>query len=518
MTAIPLPPVAGLAEPTAAIDVLVDELVLRSLEPAIAAFDSLLGGGTQRTALGGDPDGYDGLSRDGEIDRLLPSDWLLIGEEPDEFIRRFEWRELSYLHRRTIAPRAAPTSLVLFDTGPMQVGRPRVAQLALLLALTRRASAAGVPLRWGTLQSDRREHLYGPPSLLRFVRSRTNEPPDLAPIDALVDDALVVSPSRVASSHRLVLHEDGDALVATLIDQLRSASRSLRIPLPDDQLAIRALRDPGARSPEPTQTSGEDRAASNLVFDAAGNKLLARSPDGHTVLVIPAPNSVNAPPSRVRRHQTLASLPPVTAAGRIGRGSVSVTVRPGSVYVQCRGVRRDWLPQGTVPLQGALPADFDADAADLGILWATDRQLYAVAGDFLVAGATDGFRVLADRDARAKRFNRAGQAVVRPTASGWVLLHGPREEPAAVRSDDVILGAANHPQFGPAALVLSGDRRSIELVGWDDRRHFVARSPYEAVDGIGHHVRSLVAVRTVTGGVVLWDWMDGRRLFEWMPV
>src|SRR5438270_1799545 len=50
------------------------------------------------------------------------------------------------------APAAGSGALALFDTGPGQLGAPRVAQIAILLALARRAGTAGARFAWGTLQ------------------------------------------------------------------------------------------------------------------------------------------------------------------------------------------------------------------------------------------------------------------------------------------------------------------------------------------------------------------------------
>ncbi len=47
---------------------------------------------------------------------------------------------------------AGSGSLALFDAGPGQLGGPRVAQLAILLVLARRAAMAGARFAWGTLQ------------------------------------------------------------------------------------------------------------------------------------------------------------------------------------------------------------------------------------------------------------------------------------------------------------------------------------------------------------------------------
>ncbi len=50
------------------------------------------------------------------------------------------------------SPAAGAASLALFDAGPGQLGGPRIAQIAALLALARRAETAGVRFAWGILQ------------------------------------------------------------------------------------------------------------------------------------------------------------------------------------------------------------------------------------------------------------------------------------------------------------------------------------------------------------------------------
>ncbi len=49
-------------------------------------------------------------------------------------------------------PAAGAASLAVFDAGPGQLGGPRIAQIAVLLALARRAEAAGARFAWGVLQ------------------------------------------------------------------------------------------------------------------------------------------------------------------------------------------------------------------------------------------------------------------------------------------------------------------------------------------------------------------------------
>ena len=101
---------------------------------------------------GGEPDGFDGLTRRGAYDRLLLSEWLLADEMPEEFARRAVMSEHAFLQVARQDPAGARVSFVLFDAGPNQLGAPRIAHLAALIVLARRAEAAGASLIWGVLQ------------------------------------------------------------------------------------------------------------------------------------------------------------------------------------------------------------------------------------------------------------------------------------------------------------------------------------------------------------------------------
>lgn len=87
----------------------------------------------------GDPDGFDGLSNRGSYDRLLASEWLLSEELPDEFLRRAAEGEHVFLKIGRREPVRSRLSVVLFDVGPNQLGSPRIAHLAALIVMARRA-------------------------------------------------------------------------------------------------------------------------------------------------------------------------------------------------------------------------------------------------------------------------------------------------------------------------------------------------------------------------------------------
>src|SRR4051812_30589874 len=101
---------------------------------------------------GGEPDGFDGISRRGTYDRLLLSEWLLADEIPDEFARRAVMSEHAFLQTARQEPAGARVCTVLFDAGPNQLGAPRIAHLAALIVLARRVEGAGAAFEWGILQ------------------------------------------------------------------------------------------------------------------------------------------------------------------------------------------------------------------------------------------------------------------------------------------------------------------------------------------------------------------------------
>jgi hypothetical protein len=107
----------------------------------------------------GDPDGFDGLARRGSYERLLVSEWAIAIDLPDEFLRRAVMGEHVFLAPAFVEPRGARTSVALLDCGPLQLGAPRLVQLAALVVLAQRATDAGSAFRFGVLQ-DASCHLH----------------------------------------------------------------------------------------------------------------------------------------------------------------------------------------------------------------------------------------------------------------------------------------------------------------------------------------------------------------------
>ena len=126
----------------------------RALAPWVGRLAVAIGPWSDARGRGdGEPDGVGALSRRGSYERLLASEWLLADELPDEFLRRAASSEHLFLATVRRAPSGSRRCVALFDAGPSQLGAPRIAHLALLIVLARRARDAGARFSWGVLQS-----------------------------------------------------------------------------------------------------------------------------------------------------------------------------------------------------------------------------------------------------------------------------------------------------------------------------------------------------------------------------
>lgn len=102
----------------------------------------------------GEFNGYDGIEMRGEIERLMPSEWLWKDLIPEEFLRRFAEQELFYHKPSFESPTDERTHLVAIDCGPGMLGRPRLIALAALLCLGAIARRQGAKLLWAAPQAD----------------------------------------------------------------------------------------------------------------------------------------------------------------------------------------------------------------------------------------------------------------------------------------------------------------------------------------------------------------------------
>ncbi len=275
-----------------------------------------------------EPDGYDGLSTRGIHERLVPTEWLLATELPDEFLRRAAMNEQVYFRLRPIEHRASLCSVVLFDAGPDQHGAPRALHVALLILFARRAALANAQFSWGILQDDDlclrpevdagaiRALLDGRSlrSIDKDTRLRWNARLGSAAED---DDLWVVGGSEAHllphRAHRILIEEPldmGPRRLELEIQRRRLRHRlTLELPSPGD--CARVLRGPQERIN--TNTGGlatlprHAHPHDSIVFSDDGRRIAIRLMDG-SVADVMLPAHTKGPGATIRLYE-----PPVGA-------------------------------------------------------------------------------------------------------------------------------------------------------------------------------------------------------------
>lgn len=309
---------------------------------------------------GDDPDGYDGLERRGDYQRLLATEWPLAEELPEEFLRRAAMGEHAFLRRVFRQPSGARQCVALFDTGPDQLGAPRIAQLAVLIVLARRARLAGARFLWGSLQEppEQVRDDSSPTDLLHLLQARTSTPatsealerwmlrlgPDRAP-DGLW---LVGGPRLAKSATAVATVASRVALVDVLDARTRTVGLSLHRPgsspvavellLPPPAECVRLLRDPFRTSVAEAELDAHEAmraGGSGLLFAAEGQRLLVKTGPSQLV-AFAVPNSPRASGSSLTAHRQ-ASDSEIIAAGWHHRQLVVVSVQGVRVMLERRG-------------------------------------------------------------------------------------------------------------------------------------------------------------------------------------
>ncbi|HVK55987.1 MAG TPA: hypothetical protein VM532_13285, partial [Burkholderiales bacterium] len=128
------------------------------LTPAIGnlllRLNPLVGQYRTETSMGiHEPDGISDLRRRGSYERLLISEWAVADAAPDEFFRRAATGEHLFLAVGEKVRKAERRTIALFDVGPLQLGAPRLAHIALWILLARRAAEMNARFAWGVTQA-----------------------------------------------------------------------------------------------------------------------------------------------------------------------------------------------------------------------------------------------------------------------------------------------------------------------------------------------------------------------------
>lgn len=234
-----------------------------SLGPTIKCLELVLG--PSRVALAAEsddePEGYDGIARKGTYERLVLSEWLLADEYPDEFLRRSSVGEHAFLELSRRSPAGKKKTTLLFDCGPNQLGSPRIAHLAILIVLARRAEINGMDVEWGVLQDAGNTLVKGVSrtSIEKLLSSGTVHEVTSKDIDRWFElvadqDVVIVGGARLSRMTRkrkatLLTIEDilepGERALAASYSASQGNRRSqFNLPLPPESDCTKLLHDP----------------------------------------------------------------------------------------------------------------------------------------------------------------------------------------------------------------------------------------------------------------------------------
>ena len=244
----------------------------------------------------GEPEGFDGICNRGDFGHLLASEWLFADVFPREFLRRAADREQLFLRREFRQPKGNRLSFILFDSGPDQLGNPRLVQLALLLVFARRAADGGVPFAWGSLQDPEcrlmeRVDVEGIQAFLTartvdFVSEQAEERWGRRLQNLQLADYWVVGlPEKMTwkgDAARIFIGDVEEPEECKVGVRVRGpfGLRKRCLMLPAGPVASRLLRDPFKPEPKRSQSSvtQEDGSLSQprVVTDDAGNKVFVQ--------------------------------------------------------------------------------------------------------------------------------------------------------------------------------------------------------------------------------------------------
>ncbi|MFJ5122546.1 hypothetical protein [Kitasatospora sp. NPDC088548] len=547
----PLP--AALAPWAAGLSALTPELAT-ALGPLLRRLDALAGEREPATDDHGTPDGHGGLARSGRPDQLLPSEWLLADEYPDEFLRRLVDGELLHLAPEFRTPAGRGRIVVLADTGPAQAGAGRLVQLAALLVLHRRAAARGTELLVGIL-GDRPGHwLDGDLAELLphwlDARRRTDPTPEdvrraCGTLDA-ADQAWVLTSPRLADrlpSRRRVLASEEARWTAAGAGSVtvRLGEARAELPLPATDIAVRALRGAEFRRSAPTAAAlpAGPTGGAHPVFTTAARTLLARGANAATLLAVNLPSGApeRVTPVRTRRHELNG---PVVAAGRLGRRLVALSVQGDRLvpYISGRPLGEpgqytaDRVALGlhqalldtllTGPVLPLLRAG-DGLALPLDGRWWRIAPDGSVHDDGPVAPSAVGARYHRSRDPRAfdhplpPGAQDAPHLVHGGTAVAWSAdgkaweVRTPAGDRSLItfREDAEVIGLVRHDDGRPALITCSRSARVVRSVRADAVRTF-SRFSGGVTPATVHPGLSLIAAEPHPGRIVVGDAGSGR--------
>ena len=303
-------------------------VLIQRMQPLLGRFQGEVRGGQP------EPDGLDDLRRRGRYERLLSTEWLLADELPDEFLRRAASSEHLFLAPRPRAREAEKGIVAIFDAGPLQLGAPRLGQLALWILLARRAAQTGGALQWGVLQVPGKLHdAQDARQLKALMKSRSFEVGDPEQAGAwqaalaelphppgeswLIGAAPVEQPQAARwTSHRIRLCRavQGDVLEVSLSG--RAGLRNAALPLPSVKTAVPLLKGEFA-TVVPATVHQRHRGRISLqrppLISPRGTHVAVQLLDEPGVVVFPVASLAQRKPGKPRYQRWGDQLTPLTA-------------------------------------------------------------------------------------------------------------------------------------------------------------------------------------------------------------
>lgn len=287
-----------------------------------------------RHARSGEPDGFTGLARRGSYERLITTEWAVAELYPDEFARRAAAGEHMFLELARRGHHAARWTVAVVSAGPEQLGAPRLAHLAMLIVLARRAAAAGATFSWGVLEDRPRLALIDDVNAVavrRLLDARTADAGGAEAVaawrDALHGDADVeiwwiggatdLETARAAGDPCVIVHDVLEPGVRALDVEVarRGKPARVRLALPPADDCARLLREP---MPRPAASFGRTARMGGRALAVrwgSGARRMMIQLAGGRVESWPVPNSPRATIGKSRRWTYAADQDRLLALG-----------------------------------------------------------------------------------------------------------------------------------------------------------------------------------------------------------
>jgi hypothetical protein len=331
----------------------------------------------------GEPEGWNGLTQRGTVERLLHSEFALASMLPAEFLRRAAEQELLYWELGRQEPRQRGRLRLLLDTGPAMLGACRLVQMALLMVWSRLARERHCELWWACAQAYEENgrtaaRELNAATLSTFLEARTLQPLGEVPRFAatglpLDEDWIVTSEVRRGTARTLVVRQLDGEMVQVQLD-----NRSVNLRLPTDLRATSLLRGTVGSTRHADDALGG--SVRGLQLTHVGVKLLTLA--GDNLSIIPVPNSPRQPKGRVRSYFR-PFTGRVVAVGAVRRVWMVLMEQDAGTWMMGRIVNADARDARTHVWQAPLSL-----GEHFGHLWEHGRDLWLwAAGRVLVLRA-----------------------------------------------------------------------------------------------------------------------------------